>query len=277
MTGVVCTIFRRRCLACSGRSPWRLALARHWPRLSSTWINTWPRADLCGLCICVAGASLWRIDRGRARVALTDARRARDGTSHHGARWTSHRTGSPLRDLLARSAALVERQGEFERELEVKTAQVRLSARIVCSLPFPHGGASRRHLARLSAGSALARWAWLRCRGRRARLVCGPCHQAPHEGGALMAGIALIAASASSAVLAGLLVVSGTGGHVQSAALGAELERCVASAREANPGHPRRTPGEGARTSCAQEVCLPARDAHTDRRPHAGALRGPLV
>ena len=48
----------------------------------------------------------------------------------------SHRTGSPLRDLLARSAALVERQGEFERELEVKTAQVRLSARIVCSLPF---------------------------------------------------------------------------------------------------------------------------------------------
>jgi tight adherence protein B len=48
----------------------------------------------------------------------------------------SHRTGSPLRDLLSRSAALVERQGEFERELEVKTAQVRLSARIVCSLPF---------------------------------------------------------------------------------------------------------------------------------------------
>jgi tight adherence protein C len=48
-----------------------------------------------------------------------------------------------------------------------------------------------------------------------------------------MAGIAIIAASASSAVLAGLLVVSGTGGHVQSAALGAELERCVASAREA--------------------------------------------
>jgi tight adherence protein B len=48
----------------------------------------------------------------------------------------SHRTGSPLRDLLARSASLVERQGEFERELEVKTAQVRLSARIVCSLPF---------------------------------------------------------------------------------------------------------------------------------------------
>ena len=53
-----------------------------------------------------------------------------------------------------------------------------------------------------------------------------------------MAGIALIAASASSAVLAGLLVVSGTGGHVQSAALGAELERCVASAREAIQGIP---------------------------------------
>lgn len=47
----------------------------------------------------------------------------------------SHRTGSPLRDLLSRSATLVEQQGEFERELEVKTAQVRLSARIVCSLP----------------------------------------------------------------------------------------------------------------------------------------------
>ena len=39
----------------------------------------------------------------------------------------SHRTGSPLRDLLMRSAALAERQGEFERLLVVKTAQVRLS------------------------------------------------------------------------------------------------------------------------------------------------------
>ncbi|MBM6774273.1 type II secretion system F family protein [Olsenella profusa] len=47
----------------------------------------------------------------------------------------SHRTGSPLRELLMRSAALAERQGEFERLLSVKTAQVRLSVRIVCLLP----------------------------------------------------------------------------------------------------------------------------------------------
>lgn len=47
----------------------------------------------------------------------------------------SHRTGSPLRDLLSRSARLAERQGEFERLLAVKTAQVRLSVRIVCLLP----------------------------------------------------------------------------------------------------------------------------------------------
>lgn len=47
----------------------------------------------------------------------------------------SHRTGSPLRELLARSARLAERQGEFERLLSVKTAQVRLSVRIVCALP----------------------------------------------------------------------------------------------------------------------------------------------
>lgn len=47
----------------------------------------------------------------------------------------SHRTGSPLRNLLLRSAALAERQEEFERTLGVKTAQVRLSVRIVCLLP----------------------------------------------------------------------------------------------------------------------------------------------
>ena len=47
----------------------------------------------------------------------------------------SHRTGSPLRELLTRSARLAERQGEFERLLQVKTAQVRLSVRIVCLLP----------------------------------------------------------------------------------------------------------------------------------------------
>lgn len=47
----------------------------------------------------------------------------------------SHRTGSPLRGLFQRSALLVERQGEFERLLSVKTAQVRLSVRVVCLLP----------------------------------------------------------------------------------------------------------------------------------------------
>lgn len=47
----------------------------------------------------------------------------------------SHRTGSPLRGLFQRSAVLVERQGEFERLLAVKTAQVRLSVRVVCLLP----------------------------------------------------------------------------------------------------------------------------------------------
>lgn len=47
----------------------------------------------------------------------------------------SHRTGSPLHDLLMRSARLVERTSEFERLLSVKTAQVRLSVRIVCTLP----------------------------------------------------------------------------------------------------------------------------------------------
>ena len=72
-----------------------------------------------------------------------------------------------------------------------------------------------------------------------------------------MAGIALIAASASSAVLAGLLVVSGTGGHVQSAALGAELERCVASVREAIQGIPAvRQARERERLARRRSACL---------------------
>lgn len=48
----------------------------------------------------------------------------------------AQRTGSPLRGLLQSSAELVERQGEYERMLAVKTAQVRLSVRIVCLLPL---------------------------------------------------------------------------------------------------------------------------------------------
>lgn len=47
----------------------------------------------------------------------------------------SQRTGSPLRDLLHRSASLVEQQEEFARMLSVRTAQARLSVRIVCLLP----------------------------------------------------------------------------------------------------------------------------------------------
>ncbi|WP_248922157.1 type II secretion system F family protein [Olsenella intestinalis] len=47
----------------------------------------------------------------------------------------SQRTGSPLRSLFDRAAALVERQGELERLLSVKTAQVRLSVRVVSALP----------------------------------------------------------------------------------------------------------------------------------------------
>lgn len=47
----------------------------------------------------------------------------------------SQRTGSPLADLFQRSAHLVEVQGEFEQRLLVKTAQVRLSARIVSAMP----------------------------------------------------------------------------------------------------------------------------------------------
>ena len=48
----------------------------------------------------------------------------------------AQRTGSPLRGLFQSSAQLVERQGEYERMLAVKTAQVRLSVRIVCLLPL---------------------------------------------------------------------------------------------------------------------------------------------
>lgn len=47
----------------------------------------------------------------------------------------SQRTGSPLRDLFQRSAHMVEEHGERERLLAVRTAQVRLSVRIVCCLP----------------------------------------------------------------------------------------------------------------------------------------------
>lgn len=47
----------------------------------------------------------------------------------------SSRTGAPLEGLFMRSARLAERRFELERELKGKTAQVRLSARIVSALP----------------------------------------------------------------------------------------------------------------------------------------------
>ncbi len=47
----------------------------------------------------------------------------------------SARTGAPLHGLFARSARLVEARFGLERELAAKTAQVRLSARIVSALP----------------------------------------------------------------------------------------------------------------------------------------------
>lgn len=47
----------------------------------------------------------------------------------------SQRTGSPLKGLLEHSARLIERQSEFERMLAVKTAQVRLSVRVVSVIP----------------------------------------------------------------------------------------------------------------------------------------------
>ena len=47
----------------------------------------------------------------------------------------SARTGAPLQGLFLRSARLAERRFELERELTAKTAQVRLSARVVSALP----------------------------------------------------------------------------------------------------------------------------------------------
>ncbi len=47
----------------------------------------------------------------------------------------SQRTGSPLQGLFSRAALLVEGASELERSLSVKTAQVRMSVRVVCLLP----------------------------------------------------------------------------------------------------------------------------------------------
>lgn len=47
----------------------------------------------------------------------------------------SARTGAPLQGLFLKAARLVERRFELERELMAKTAQVRLSVRLVSALP----------------------------------------------------------------------------------------------------------------------------------------------
>lgn len=48
----------------------------------------------------------------------------------------SQRTGAPLKDLLAQAAGMVGERVELARRLEVKTAQARLSARLVTVLPL---------------------------------------------------------------------------------------------------------------------------------------------
>lgn len=47
----------------------------------------------------------------------------------------SHRTGSPLKNLLSRCASLVEQHEQVERTLSVRTAQARLSVKVVCLVP----------------------------------------------------------------------------------------------------------------------------------------------
>lgn len=53
----------------------------------------------------------------------------------------SQRTGAPLKDLLAQAAGMVGERIELARRLEVKTAQARLSARLVTIMPLAMVGA----------------------------------------------------------------------------------------------------------------------------------------
>lgn len=48
----------------------------------------------------------------------------------------SQRTGAPLHGLLADAAAMVGERIELERQLDVKTSQARMSARLVAAMPF---------------------------------------------------------------------------------------------------------------------------------------------
>ena len=54
------------------------------------------------------------------------------GTALH----ISQRTGSPLNDLFSRTARMVSDTVNLRRELEVKTSQVRMSARVVSAMPL---------------------------------------------------------------------------------------------------------------------------------------------
>lgn len=47
----------------------------------------------------------------------------------------AQRTGSPLKDLFSESARLIDQRQVLEQQLRIKTAQVKLSVKIVCALP----------------------------------------------------------------------------------------------------------------------------------------------
>ena len=93
----------------------------------------------------------------------------------------SARTGAPLQGLFMRSARLVERRFELERELAAKTAQVRLSARIVSAMPALMVAALPA-LPGLPRGARDAGRRGVRLRGGGARCRGAARHQAAHEG-----------------------------------------------------------------------------------------------
>ena len=83
----------------------------------------------------------------------------------------SHRTGSPLKSLLQKTAELVELQEKNQRLIATKTAQVRLSARIVCLLPVVFIDCLVASIAGLSKGFiyAIGRYMHINCNGHGLR------------------------------------------------------------------------------------------------------------